>query len=238
MKSDIKEILREPWIDLNFKKTTKKQEIEYNQTFRQKEKYLFLQKAFDFIYGNQINGSFFEFGCHKARTFRFALRESIIKNMQMEFYAFDSFQGLPDHKNNKSQSPWYLKGFLKTELNNFEKLISKYRKYRKINIIKGFYKDSLNLKLKNSLKKKNTQVSFINLDCDLMKSVSESLNFSLDFIVNGSVLYVDDYYSTFKGDPRKGIPKTVLYTLKKKRIYYEPWHSVGSFGKSFLLYKK
>lgn len=236
MRSDIKTIIREPFIDLGIKKTNS-QEVLYNQTFRQKQKYLFYQKAFDFLYGNNIDGSYFEFGCHRARTFRFALRESIIKNMNMDFFAFDSFQGLPDHKNNFKQNAWHLKGLLKTELKNFKKLISKYKQHKKIDIIKGFYNKSLTLKLKREFQKRDIKASFINIDCDLETSVKESLDYALNFVVNGTVLYIDDYYTTYKGDTRKGIPTVVSKLIKKHKLHFENWHLVGGFGKSFLLYK-
>ena len=237
MISKIKHLLKEPWVDISFNKPTKKQEVVYNQTFRQSEKLKFFQRAFDFLYGNNIDGSYFEFGCHRARTFRFALRETIIKNMNMDFYAFDSFQGLPDHKNNFEQNAWHLKGMLKTELKNFEKHISKYRKNKRIEIIKGFYNDSLTPKLKKKFQKKKINVSFINIDCDLENSVKDSLDFALNFIVNGTVLYIDDYYTTYKGDTRKGIPMIVSKLINKHRLHFETWHLVGGFGKSFLLYK-
>lgn len=91
MKSEIKTILKEPWVQLDLVNQDKKQEIEYSQTFRQSEKLKFFQRAFDFLYSNKILGDYFEFGCHRARTIRFALREFIIRQMKMNFFAFDSF---------------------------------------------------------------------------------------------------------------------------------------------------
>jgi O-methyltransferase len=236
MKSDIKTITREPWIDLSIKKS-RKNSLQYNQTYRQREKYNFFQKAYDFLLANSIKGSYFEFGCHRARTFRFALRESIIKNIKQDFHAFDSFQGLPDEKNNHNQNKNFLAGLLKTNKSNFMKIIYKYKNYRKVYIHDGFYKDSLNKKLINKFKSNKIRVSFINLDCDLEKSIRVSLNFALKFIVDGTILYVDDYYNVYKGDPRKGNPKAVTDLLKKNKIFFEPWHIVGTCGKSFLLYK-
>jgi hypothetical protein len=43
--------------------------VENNQQFRQSQKYLFYRNAMDFIIENDISGSYFEFGVHKARTF-------------------------------------------------------------------------------------------------------------------------------------------------------------------------
>ena len=104
MKCDIKTISSEPYIELKSKKFSKKNEIIYNQTLRNKSKYNFFQKAFDFIYDNKVEGDYFEFGTHRARTFRFCLREANIKNMEMNFFAFDSFKGLPKVKDNFKQS--------------------------------------------------------------------------------------------------------------------------------------
>ena len=75
------------------------------------------------------------------------------------------------------------------------------------------------------------------IDCDLETSVKESLDYALNFVVNGTVLYIDDYYTTYKGDPRKGIPTVVSKLIKKHKLYFENWHLIGGFGKSFLLYK-
>jgi hypothetical protein len=155
----------------------------------------------------------------------------------MNFYAFDSFQGLPDHKNNKEQNPWHAKGLLKTEILKFEKLVKFGKKYRKINVIKGFYKDSLTPQFKKNFKKKKIKTSFINIDCDLEISVKESLDFALNYIVDGTVLYVDDYYTAYKGDTRKGLPKIVSLLFKKHKVHFEPWHLIGGMGKSFLLFK-
>jgi len=237
MKAIIKPILKEPFVELRLGLGNKKQEILYSQTFRQSEKYKFFQRAFDFIYSNKISGDYFEFGSHRARTFRFALRESIVRNIKMNFFSFDSFQGLPDHKNNKLQNEWHMPGLLSTSEKEFKRLVLPFSKYRKIKCIKGFYKDSLNNVLYKNFKNNKVTASFINIDCDLENSVRDSLDFSLKFIRNGTILYIDDYYNTYYGDPRRGIPKITKSLLKKHKIKYEDWYQSSSCGRSFLLYK-
>ena len=234
-KSQIIQSIKEPFVKLKFPKN--KDKIIYNQTYRQSCKLSFFQSAFDFLYTNNISGEYFEFGIHKARTFRFALYESYIRDLNMDFYAFDSFKGLPDDKNNHNQNIYLKKKLLKTSILDFKKMIQPYVKKRNINIISGFYSDTLNRSLLNKFKLNKIKVSMINLDCDLNKSVRDALNFSLNFIQNGTILYVDDYYLTFKGHPLKGNPKIVKDLLKKHNIIYEPWHICGTVGKSFLLYK-
>jgi hypothetical protein len=236
MLSDIRQKFSEPYIKLPILKK-KDNFVIYNQTFRQKEKYLFFQKAFDYLYSNSIQGDYFEFGIHKARTFRFALVESYIRKIKMDFYAFDSFAGLPDVKNYKQQNIFFAKKKLCTSIVQFKRLIKNYAKNRKIEIIPGFYNLSLNRILIKKLKKKKVVSSFINIDCDLNESVKQSLDFSLNFARIGTILYVDDYYLTYSGSVKKGNPLIVKKLLKKHGFFAEPWHIVGSSGKSFLLQK-
>ena len=93
-------VLEEPWVRLHTGKELeywdKEEEIRWNQTHRQREKYQFYFKAFDFLTDNKITGDYFEFGCHRGRTFRMALTEARHHNLtDMDFLAFDSFAGLP-----------------------------------------------------------------------------------------------------------------------------------------------
>ena len=91
---------KEPWVCLEGGQTLSKwdeqQEISYNQNNRQFEKLLWYRKAFDFKTNHNIIGDYFEFGCHRCRTFRMALTEARKHNLDsMKFLAFDSFEGFP-----------------------------------------------------------------------------------------------------------------------------------------------
>ena len=43
--------------------------LENNQRFRQSQKFEFYRNALDYIVDNDLAGSYFEFGVHRARTF-------------------------------------------------------------------------------------------------------------------------------------------------------------------------
>lgn len=227
----------EPFVELKIPKN-RFGKIVYNQIYRQNYKHSFFQSAFDFLYSNNIEGDYFEFGIHKARTFRFALYESYVRDLKMDFYAFDSFEGLPNSKNFEMQNKLFKPKLLKTNVNQFKKLIKPYVLKRNIEIIKGYYSSTLNKMLLYKFKQKKIKASMINIDCDLNESVRDSLRFALNFVQNGTVLYIDDYYLTFQGSPFKGNQKIVSDLLNQFKIHYEPWHVCGSSGKSFLLYKK
>ena len=72
----------EPWFNValeegkNMKEWTKVDEIKWNQQKRQGEKHEFFQLAFDLQSSNGNGGDYYEFGCHRARTFRMAMLEA------------------------------------------------------------------------------------------------------------------------------------------------------------------
>ena len=62
-----------------------------------------------FLSGNRINGDYFEFGCHRCRTFRMALTEARRHNLrEMKFLAFDmkAYQNITEFR--------HVSGYLET----------------------------------------------------------------------------------------------------------------------------
>ena len=122
----------EPWVELphegDFSYWKKSNEVIYNQTSRQREKARFFVLALDFLNEINVRGNYFEFGCHKVRTFRMVLTEARRHNMDfMKFLAFDSFEGLPNDGEAKNLN--WKKGELTTNEENFMKLIIKHGIY-------------------------------------------------------------------------------------------------------------
>jgi hypothetical protein len=241
----VKFIDKEPFfVKKHPKKINKNITIKYNQILRQKYKYDFYDKAFDYIYNNNHSGDYFEFGVHKARTFNMALIISKIKGMNMNFYAFDSFKGLPDlrtygegkNKNNLKENFNYIPFSLKTESKIFDKLIKKNIQKRKVIKICGFYKDSLTKKLILNFAQKKIKSSFVCVDCDLKQSITESLNFSFKFMIDGCILYIDDFFNLSSGNPKNMLEMEITNIAKKNNKMLVSWHLVGSFGKSYLVF--
>lgn len=230
----------EPYININIqdlKKWSKKKEIIHAQQNRQLQKYLFFQKAFDLIYDNSVIGDYFEFGCHKGRTFSFALSHARMRNMNMNFYAFDSFQGLPNVINNLAQNDKFKYKALKTNINDFKKIVNKFSFYKKnINLIPGFYENSLNYKLIKKFKRDKVKSSIINFDCDLEQSVDQALKFSMNFLQKGTILYFDDYFSSYKGNPKLGIPRVIKKNFNNSNFSVVEYCNIGFAAKSFIVY--
>ena len=233
-------------IDIKFYKKdftswNKSNEIEYNNNeIRYKARYEFFQNAFDYLAGNFIAGNYLEFGVHKARTFRIALSEAKKKNFtNMSFYAFDSFEGLPE-ASEIDKFPGWKKGNLKTDYERFDELIKEHNLYTdKIYKIKGFYEDSLTNSLSNELLKNNEKASIIYIDCDFYESARVVLEFIVDFIQDGTIIVFDDW-NTYKGNPTKGEKKAFLEFRDKyiDKFWFEDFLTIGWMGKSFILNKK
>jgi hypothetical protein len=183
------EQLRERWM-----------ESEYDAFRAESRRRIFLSIAV-FCHQNQpIDGYYFEFGCHKARTMRMAWDAFHVIH-DWRYVAFDSFEGLPEVAD-IDRSPIWKKGDLKTTEREFVHALVKYgMPRRKLATVKGFYSESLTDELKERLLPHQAAVVYI--DCDLYKSASCVLHFVKDFLQRGTVIVFDDWFC-FCGDPEKG----------------------------------
>lgn len=242
--SEILTISSEPFVKLQNSQElstwNKEDEVSYNQQLRQKAKLSFYQQAFDFLYSQEIKGDYFEFGSHKVRTFRMALTEARKKNFtDMNFYAFDSFDGSPDFGElNNEHGKIYKAGELSTSVESFMNTIKEHGLFvNQVYTIKGFYEKSLNDECKITLKLKNSKIALVTLDCSFYDSFVAAFNFIEDFLQEGTILYIDDYRVTYKGNPTQGVPKAFKEFEKKSQYKFEPFLDIGWFGKSFIVYK-
>ena len=120
--------------------------------------------------------------------------------MDCEFVGFDSFKGFGDIKKDDENPSFKSKTFFVDEkkiIKNIEKIAGE----QKIQIIKGFYKDTIKNKTTVDLKIDKTRVVMI--DCDLKESTQLALEFIKPAIQVGTIILFDDY-NYFKGDINKG----------------------------------
>ena len=174
--------------------------------------------------------TFFEFGIHSGRTFCAAINAvNYLKIKDYNFYAFDSFQGLPE--TNSKEDGIFKKGTFNTSTSQFNKIVKRNTGYRMpdSNIIKGFYKDSLDHKLQSRLPK----AGIIHIDVDLYFSTVEVLKFLKPLLVPGSLLLFDDWYC-FPPGSNMGEKRAFNEFLNyNPQIKIEDWKSYSTFGKSF-----
>jgi len=172
-----------------------------HEAFRAKARHSIFMSISIYCYHNQpLNGYYFEFGCHKARTMRLAW-DTFHSLYDWTYVAFDSFEGLPEMDPSDSMPIWK-KGDLKTTETDFVTTVVKHGMPRKkLKIVKGFYDHSLTPELRDRLLPQKAVVVYI--DCDLYSSTISALEFSRDFLQKGTIIVFDDWFC-FYGDPDKG----------------------------------
>ena len=246
---DIAEILygtpldEEPWVVLPNKNDLEswgeRELVRSNQRFRQGQKYLSFQNAFDLIYANKVDGDYLEFGCHRARTFRMALSEARRRNLNnMRFLAFDSFEGLPPSDGTHGVSTYEPRS-LATSEEDFLSMISEHGIYvDRVDTFKGYYHALLTEDLSAKLQKKGTEAAMITIDCDLYESAVPVFNFTTPFLQEGTYLYIDDYFVGYRGNPRKGVPRAFHEFEASSEFGFHPHTTVGWWGKTFIVFRK
>lgn len=231
----------EPWVNLeserDFHQYSSKEMIAANQRLRQGEKHHFYQCVFDMIKANEVDGDYLEFGCHRVRTFRMALTEARRQGLdRMRFHAFDSFEGLPPDQSDHGVAVYRPKN-LTTEESTFREIVTEHGIYTdRIFTHKGFYEHSLTPELQHRLLQEGIKASLICIDCDLIASTTCVFNFIEPFLQEGTVIYIDDYYVAYKGNPRRGVGRTWLDFAERlsPKWQFEPFLNVGWWGKSYI----
>jgi hypothetical protein len=233
--------LDEPWVVLadaaDLRAWGRDEEIAYNQTNRQTEKALFFRRTFDFLTDNRVHGDYFEFGCHRCRTFRMALTEARRHNLEtMQFHAFDSFEGLPEPTNDTSVEFWR-RGALTTSEQAFMDHVRTHGIYvDHVKTIKGFYSDSLTPVLQRQYIDAPCKIALVNIDCDLYESAVPVFAFVEPLLQEGAVIYVDDMFAGHKGHPHKGVARAFLEWQKRSRWKVVRHLDIGWWGRSYIVY--
>jgi hypothetical protein len=149
----------------------------------------------------------------------------------LDYVAFDSFEGLPEIAEIDKQQIWR-KGNLKTDVELFKKILYRHgMPANKLKTVKGFYSDSLTNELKLSLLPKKVAVVYI--DCDLYLSTIPVLDFIVDFLQVGSIIVFDDW-NCFHGNPDKGERRAFAeFQNKYPQLMFEDFISTNE-AKAFI----
>ena len=225
--------------------------VENNQQFRQSQKFEFYRNAMDFLISSHVAGSYFEFGIHRARTFTMVmgLDDFYASNMGAtaggltpkvgggfmdRYLAFDSFEGWPEYLHSNSD-PQFKAGGAKTTSDSFLELLRTYgQSTERVELIKGFYENSLTKSLATRFVSENVKASLITVDCNLYESYRSVFSWIDEFMQPGTVLYLDDF-NIFRGQPDQG-PKLAFKQYKENSKWkFEPFLPVGWCGYSFIV---
>jgi len=192
---------------------------------------IMIKHALNFGLGSQIEGDYLEFGVSKGVTMAAAFRHARKLGLNaIRFYAFDSFEGLPEISGQDAEGPChYHKGQYACGLEQFKKnLTLSGADLNRLTIVQGWYSDVLNDKTKKNLPLKKAAVVWI--DCDLYESTAPALEFITDYVQTGTILCFDDFYC-FAGDPDRGESRALKEWLAKhpriKAIEYRKYEAAG-----------
>jgi len=196
-------------------------------------------RAWHYLSRAGVTGDYLEFGVYEGTGFRLSLR-ACAKFFRPDgddspaFFAFDSFEGLPEANKNMDSDVW-TKGEYKAARRLFENRIRGVAKGRRIGIVSGLFNESLKDGEKVIREQGIKRAAFVNVDCDLYESTVDVLKFITPLVQTGTVLYFDDWYFS-GGDMQKGEARATYEWLETNReIELVDWGDVAVMGKMFLV---
>lgn len=228
--------------------------VENNQQFRQSQKYWFYRCALDYIVDNDLAGSYFEFGVHRARTFTMAMSLDTFYASHKgptggqlvpldgggyftNYVAFDSFEGFPEGTV-VMEHPIYKAGHVKTGEEDFLSLLSDYgQSTQRVRLVRGFYSQSLTAALAANFRSQNITASLVCIDCNLYESYRDVLSWADEFLQPGAIIYLDDFNS-HRAQPDRGPRRAWMEYLQTSRWNFDSFLNVGWAGRSFIVQRQ
>ena len=81
------------------------------------------------------------------------------------------------------------------------------------------------------------KASMVTIDCDLYESALPIFGIIDKILQEGTILYIDDYFTGYKGNPTKGVSKALKDWESETGWMLEPYRDIGWAGKSYVVYK-
>jgi hypothetical protein len=204
-----------------------------------RERHRFFSMAVGFLHTAGVVGDYHEYGCYSATSFRMMLSEAFKMGLdRMNFFAFDSFEGLPEIKTNVSEHSNWRAGSMAMSQQEFVDKILQHGIYAdRVRCIPGWFDRSLTSGLQEEFQSHEQPIALATVDCDLYESAVPVFRFIEPLLQDGSLIYIDDYYAGYRGSPRCGVAGAFHDYEKHSAYRFQPFLNVGWWGKSFIAYK-
>ncbi len=199
-------------------------------------KYLAIKKALYITAHDKTFGSYIEFGVFTGSSFNFAMKANksinkILGESNCDFIGFDSFAGFGNIKE-EDIHPRFKDDTFSVDEKKILKNIKKNANNQKYQIIKGFYKNTLEKKPDVYGIKKARVVM---IDCDLKEPTVLALNFIKNILQKGTIILFDDYIY-FKGDLEKGeYAAFEEFKFQNPNIKFRSAFEYGNGSKAFIV---
>jgi hypothetical protein len=183
-------------------------------------------------------GDYFEFGCAGFRTFRnfltaFDLNDRPRLAPDTKFFAFDVFGDIESGSGPRNERA-YFEHYRGDEIykQNFQQLKRHRLLTDRIEVVKGYFEDTLDEAFRTRMRKENRRVGFAFLDCNVYSSYKTCFNFLEEFIQPGrAFVYMDEYYCTGGIPELFGKFSSAVLKRHEMRAYYV--RNAGGFGALF-----
>ena len=186
-----------------------------------------LEQAMEYVKTCKIAGDYLEFGVYQGRTFSAACFLARERRLDMQLWAFDSFEGLPSDEGEFAKGAY--KYGREDFLRNVKKCVSD---LSDVHTVPGWFSESL--KPGNPALNGLAKIAVAWIDCDLYESTVPVLEFLTTRIQDGTLLFFDDWFN-FKGRPDFGEQKACNEWLAKNPgIKLMPYSRFGWHGQSFI----
>jgi len=208
---------------------------DYNYT-DEKLKFVHILECMNYVRiagsGGVVPPVYFEFGCHSGRTFSAAVRAAkFLKLENPEFFAFDSFEGLPP--TDVKEDGAFVTGSFAMSRADFVRVVERDSglELDDRHVTQGFYSDTLTPQLQSRMPK----VGVVHIDVDLYSSTVDVLKFIEPLLVVGTVLIFDDWYAFPPGTNRGEMRALKEFCEQHPSFRIEEWKAYSTFGKSFFV---
>ena len=199
-----------------------------------------LLQCWHFLSRTGIEGDYLEFGVFRGETFRNMLiasrniyRSTVEKKFNGRFFAFDSFEGLPDVSSSKNKDNIFKKGDFSASRKTFNQTVRGAIQDSTVIVEEGWFSHTLTSEF--AQKHQIRKIAFANVDCDLYESTQDCLRFITPFLQTGTVLYFDDWFSC-KGSMNEGEPLACREWLAvNTNIDLIEYKNIGVLGKAFIV---
>ena len=197
-------------------------------------------RVWNYLYTAKIHGDYLEFGVYQGLSFKLAM-DAAAKTypkgscFSPRFFAFDSFEGLPD-PDATHDAGVFSKGEYRCDIEKFQRNIQRAAKRWQVKIIPGYFDKSLTpFILENH---KIESAAFVTIDCDLYSSTVPVLKFITPIVKTGTVLFFDDWYSS-GGDMTLGEAGACQHWLSDNpNLSLIDFGNVGIHGKLFIVNRR
>lgn len=215
-----------------------------------------LYRAWGYIFTNRMEGAYYEFGVYRGSSFRASYqayqffqqwlegqlssaepwRQEVsapFARAQHSFYAFDTFQGMPE---NGEENAVFAAGNFLCSLEEFSRLNAEasVREGATVRYFRGTF-DSIYQRRADEIQALQP-AAIANIDCDLYASTRDALKILASKLRQGSVLLMDDWNGFYAQSSKGGRRALKEFSERRPEFSFEPWFAYEFVGQAFLVH--